>query len=155
VWADRCQALKCEPDQPGSRLVLTEESYPLPFRGVEGVGMVPVIVFAIATHMMLHPDSDLGRYCPERRHFLTHGSLPMSATRSETLRHVERLLKTWKVRHVRNNRPTLILRPCHPSDYIGLWLLDSTVLLLALTLVVALRQLYRYSTADANPNSAG
>jgi len=30
----------------------------------------------------------------------------------------------------------------HPSDYIGLWLLDSTVLLLALTLIVALRQLF-------------
>jgi hypothetical protein len=59
VWADRCQALKCEPDQPGTSLLLTEESYPLPFRGVEGAGMVPVIVFAIATHMMLHPASDL------------------------------------------------------------------------------------------------
>jgi hypothetical protein len=30
----------------------------------------------------------------------------------------------------------------HPSDYIGLWLLDSTVLLLALTLLVVLRQLF-------------
>jgi len=30
----------------------------------------------------------------------------------------------------------------HPSDYIGLWLLDSTVLLLALTLIVTLRQLF-------------
>jgi hypothetical protein len=30
----------------------------------------------------------------------------------------------------------------HPSEYIGLWLLDSTVLLLALTLIVALRQLF-------------
>jgi hypothetical protein len=29
----------------------------------------------------------------------------------------------------------------HPSDYIGLWLLDSTVSLLALTLLVVLRQL--------------
>jgi hypothetical protein len=30
----------------------------------------------------------------------------------------------------------------HPSEYIGLWLLDSTVWLLALTLIVALRQLF-------------
>ncbi len=30
----------------------------------------------------------------------------------------------------------------HPSEYIGLWLLDSTALLLALTLIVALRQLF-------------
>jgi hypothetical protein len=30
----------------------------------------------------------------------------------------------------------------HPSEYIGLWLLDSTVSLLTLTLVVALRQLF-------------
>jgi hypothetical protein len=30
----------------------------------------------------------------------------------------------------------------HPSEYIGLWLLDSTVLLLALTLLVVLRQLF-------------
>jgi hypothetical protein len=59
VWSDRCQALKCGPDQPGSNLVLTEEFYPLPFHGVEGKGPVPVIVFAIATHMMVHPDSDL------------------------------------------------------------------------------------------------
>jgi hypothetical protein len=40
-------------------MVLTEESYPLPFTGMQGNGPVPVIVFAIATHMMLHPDSDL------------------------------------------------------------------------------------------------
>jgi hypothetical protein len=30
----------------------------------------------------------------------------------------------------------------HPSEYIGLWLLDSTLLLLALTLLVVLRQLF-------------
>jgi hypothetical protein len=59
IWADRCQAIKCDPDQPGSSLVLTEDSYPLPFAGMDGSGPVPVIVFAIATHMMLHPDSDL------------------------------------------------------------------------------------------------
>jgi hypothetical protein len=40
-------------------MILTEDSYPLPFTGMEGSGSVPVIVFAIATHMMLHPDSDL------------------------------------------------------------------------------------------------
>jgi hypothetical protein len=59
VWTDRCQALRCPPSEPGTSRVLTEESYPLPFRFVEGEGMVPILVFAIATHMMVHPDSDL------------------------------------------------------------------------------------------------
>ena len=59
VWADRCQALKCEPDKPGSSMILTEDSYPLPFFGAEGNTGVPVIVFGIATHMAVHPESDL------------------------------------------------------------------------------------------------
>lgn len=59
VWSDRCQAIKCEPDQPGNGMLLTEESYPLPFLDMHGKGLVPTIVFAIATHMMVHPESDL------------------------------------------------------------------------------------------------
>ena len=57
--ADRCQAIKCEPSQPGSGRLLTEEPYPLPFLEIHGEGMLPTIVFAIATHMMIHPESDL------------------------------------------------------------------------------------------------
>ena len=34
-------------------------SYPLPFANLQGASPVPLIVFAIATHMMLHPESDL------------------------------------------------------------------------------------------------
>jgi hypothetical protein len=40
-------------------MLLTEESYPLPFLEMHGKGVVPTIVFAIATHMMIHPESDL------------------------------------------------------------------------------------------------
>jgi hypothetical protein len=40
-------------------MLLSEESYLLPFREIRGEGLVPTIVFAIATHMMLHPESDL------------------------------------------------------------------------------------------------
>ncbi len=40
-------------------MLLTEEPYPLPFLEIQGKGLVPTIVFAIATHMMIHPESDL------------------------------------------------------------------------------------------------
>ena len=59
VWQDRCQAIKCEPNDPGASMVLVEASYALPFPILQGQTPVPVIVFAIATHMMMHPDSDL------------------------------------------------------------------------------------------------
>ena len=59
VWEDRCQAIKCAPEEPATSMVLAEDSYPLPFANLQGTSPVPLIVFAIATHMMLHPDSDL------------------------------------------------------------------------------------------------
>jgi len=40
-------------------MFLVEASYPLPFLNLQGRSPVPLIVFAIATHMMMHPDSDL------------------------------------------------------------------------------------------------
>lgn len=59
VWQDRCQATRCEPNEPEASMVLVEGSYPLPFPNLQGRTPVPLIVFAIATHMMVHPDSDL------------------------------------------------------------------------------------------------
>ena len=59
VWKDQCQAIKCKPDEPGNRMVLVEASYPLPFVYLAGIGRVPAIVFAIATHMVMTPQSDL------------------------------------------------------------------------------------------------
>jgi hypothetical protein len=59
VWRDQCQAIKCEPNDPGASMALIETVYPLPFEGLQGKGSVPTIVFAIATHIAVHPESDL------------------------------------------------------------------------------------------------
>ncbi len=59
VWRDRCQAIKCEPDEPGASMVLLEDAHSLPFYQLQGQGAVPAIVVAIAIHMTMHPESDL------------------------------------------------------------------------------------------------
>ena len=59
VWRDQCQAIKCEPDEPGNSMVLIEAAQALPFEYLQGRAPVPAIVFSIATHMMMNPDSDL------------------------------------------------------------------------------------------------
>jgi hypothetical protein len=59
VWKNECQALKCDANEPGSTMALVESPYPLPFEMVQGQGMVPTLVFAIAIHMVVHPESDL------------------------------------------------------------------------------------------------
>jgi hypothetical protein len=59
VWKDQCQALKCETTDPGNSMALIETAHPLPFEYLHGKGYVPAIVFSIATHMAVHPESDL------------------------------------------------------------------------------------------------
>jgi len=59
VWKDRCQAIKCDPTGPATSMATIEESYELPFEFMQGTAPVPAIVFSIATHMMIHPVSDL------------------------------------------------------------------------------------------------
>jgi len=59
VWRDQCQAIKCEPDEPGNSMVLIEAAYALPLEYLYGKAPVPAIVFSIATHMMMNPESDL------------------------------------------------------------------------------------------------
>jgi hypothetical protein len=59
VWKDECQAIKCESKEPGTSMVLIEDPHPLPFENLDGRAPVPMIVFAIATHMLMNPASDL------------------------------------------------------------------------------------------------
>jgi hypothetical protein len=59
VWENYCQAISCEPRGNAETMVLVELSYALPFTNLQGRSPVPLIVFAIATHMMMHPESDL------------------------------------------------------------------------------------------------
>lgn len=40
-------------------MVLIEDPHPLPFEKLKGSAPVPMIVFAIVTHMMMNPESDL------------------------------------------------------------------------------------------------
>jgi hypothetical protein len=40
-------------------MVLIEDPHPLPFENLDGRAPVPMIVFAIATHLLINPASDL------------------------------------------------------------------------------------------------
>jgi hypothetical protein len=59
LWKDECQAIKCESKEPDTSMVLIKDRHPLPFENLDGRAPVPMIVFAIATHMLMNPASDL------------------------------------------------------------------------------------------------
>jgi hypothetical protein len=59
VWKTECQAIRCESKEPGASMLLIEDPHPLPFENLDGRAPVPMIVFAIATHMLMNPASDL------------------------------------------------------------------------------------------------